>query len=426
MPALLACLASLATIGCVLSRASRGKDDERSTRARTSVTPYRASAGAKRDTSNAESRRRASLSGGDPSIDPARARRSSTNVNPVPEDPLDAAVEQVSAVQLVGCPPLTSASQLEESYDSVGNVVPVAPACSTLKGALVRPAREEPFEPLGRENTPFLGLHACTTDATGVAWGVEVTAVSESNGRYVGKWRLVRSPPGGTLTRSDTFRFRQRVDNLDGENLPPTCLGFFDFNGNGQVEAITVHREGINNAAQERRVRIWTVDGGGQPVPFGPSAALVAFGMADFDADGRPDLAVNPYATSSREPTFPIDWTPRHSDPTWGLVARSLASGAFSTDSEVSRRAARRLCPIRPREELPANPSEWPGYLHCAKLWGRPTDTMNHQIRAACEASQDAETEHSCRYGGAFLRAIARGHLPISLADEGSSSATGK
>ncbi len=202
--------------------------------------------------------------------------------------------------------------------------------------------------------------------------------------------------------------------NMNDTNAPPKCLGFYDFNGDGQQELVAVGRETINNAEAEKRVQLWTASQG-KVGKYDPSRRFVAFGIADFDGDGRMDLAINPYAESSRRPTFPKSSYPTHSRYEWSLLAHAQADGSFSLDSKVSQRYAVVLCPKAPELILPQDPNLWPFHIHCAKLWGLPEKPYTSQIDERCANMSTPELQSVCQDGVGFLEVMLKRKLPLRL-----------
>jgi hypothetical protein len=329
-------------------------------------------------------------------------------------DPLGLALEEVSAVELVGCVSFTSPGELwaglsPEEADSV------SPECAALKRQLdPQPEASAQSEDLATDD-PLPGVHVCVKDSSGAAWAVQVRASRAPEGTYAGTWRLVRAARGTALAFSPAHSYRGLSSNTDGTNLPPECLGSYDFDGDGRPEAIVVSREGINNAAREKRIYLWASDGSRSLRPYPGASRFAAFGITDFDGDGRPDLAVNPYAHSRREPVFFGGWYPHHSNISWGLVAGSTPDGGFSVDGATSRLAALRMCPQAPASSLPASTSTWAAHLHCAKLWGQSASSLKALLESACADPKDAEVENACNHGEGFFKAVLARKLPFTL-----------
>ena len=253
----------------------------------------------------------------------------------------------------------------------------------------------------------------CATDPSGGDWGSWVREWDGQLGEYLGRWQLLRRSANGQLARAPIESYRGYGFSTEIENSPPVAVAFYDFDGDGRVEAVFVHREAVNNATNEMRYRIWSAAPGALRL-YAPSRSWVTFAIADVDQDDRPDLFINPYAASSREPTIPIDAYPRHSSLHWGLLAHGQPDGTFSLTSPIARRVAERICAGVPTDSLPEDPAQWPGFLHYRKLRGDSEEVLAGWVRGACATPRPA-TDLVCRSGKVFLERMAKTPLALQL-----------
>ena len=288
------------------------------------------------------------------------------------------------------------------------------PGCQDLRG------RERKLHP-HREVT------WCRGDPSGATWSVVVDEESTNHLRR-GTWRILRRSVGGATHYSQPAWFKSLLPHdTDVTNAPPEAPVFFDFDSDGVPEAIVVGREGIAVGMAEKRILIYTYRAG-SVVRYGPARHLFAFGIADVDGDGRPDLAVNPYALTAREPQGYPGPYPRHSALEWGFVAQATPRGGFALSGSLTHQVAARICPNRPAELLPENPTQWFGYLHCARLWGAESKPLENKVRQACLSTRPADEEEKyrrwvpfdslaewCRHSMGLMLAIARARPPVRL-----------
>jgi hypothetical protein len=264
-------------------------------------------------------------------------------------------------------------------------------------------------------------IEICAEDPNGAAWAVVATRRDDEDaGRYSGTWRIVRIDRAGHRWSTAPEAYSGWMYGSALVNGAPTCFGFRDLDGNGVVEALALHHEGIANSFQEWRIRLWT-GRGNAIVPYRSWSALPAFTAWDVDQDGRLDLLINPYARSPREPIFYFSEYPHHSAVGWSLLAHATADGGFSTTDDVARRYARALCPAPPSEELPADDGEWVPRLHCALLWGASESSLLASVRRACarEHLPESIAKHTCSSVSDLVKAMSSRRLPLTLADPG-------
>jgi hypothetical protein len=313
------------------------------------------------------------------------------------------ALDDIKEVESPLCPTVTPSCSIEP-----GDTLSTGSACGKLQSTFPRPRD-------GEDNAgPHAGLFACAEEPSGVAWGIVIQPGNRDSMEYSGSWLVVRRDSAGVKKQSNAVSYQGSSMNMNDVNAPPKCLGFYDFNGDGQQELVAVGRETINNAGAEKRVQLWTASQG-KVAKYEPSRKLVAFGIADFDGDGRMDLAINPYAESSRRPTFPKSSYPTHSRYEWSLLAHAQADGSFSLDSKVSQRYAAVLCPKAPELILPQDPNLWPSHIHCAKLWGQPKKPYASQINERCANMSTPELQSVCQDGVGFLEVMLQHKLPLRL-----------
>jgi hypothetical protein len=341
--------------------------------------------------------------GGVPRLPPSTIGEAS-HPTPGPDFTVDPnALEAIKEVESPLCPALTVSGAIER-----GGELAISSPCGRLQASVPKVAKAEEYA------GPQAGLFACAEEPSGIAWGIVIHLGKQDSIDYSGDWRVVRQAPDGSKQQSRAVAYAGSAVNMNDSNAPPTCLGFSDFNGDGQQELVAIGRETINNAGAEKRVQIW-VASQGKVTNYEPSRQLVAFGLADVDGDGRTDLAVNPYAASSRTPTFPKNSYPTHSRFEWSLLAHGERDGSFSLDSAVSRRYAEVLCPNAPKATLPQDPNQWPSHIHCARLWAQPVEPYAAQINERCSNANTPELQSVCQHGIGFLEVELQRKLPLRL-----------
>jgi hypothetical protein len=302
------------------------------------------------------------------------------------------------AYDALDCPHLGACAGLASLSPPSSDTDP--PACLELRVKLKASQPSEPWSEI------------CRVDGSGAIWATRIEQRELDGGSYRGTWELVRLDPGGALAKSRPAPFDGLHFNAHVVNAPIVDLVFHDFDADGRLEAVALNGEAINNGSVEQRVTIWTTRPKEPLTAYRPAAHFIAFAAADVDRDGRPDLAINPYASTSREPNIPIAMYPRHSSLDWGLLAHAQPDGSFSLTSDTAKAVARRKCPAAPKELLPADSAFWAPSLHCARIWGRKPAELTAAIRAACSGPDPAA---ECSYGRAMLDAIASRPLPFVL-----------
>lgn len=108
----------------------------------------------------------------------------------------------------------------------------------------------------------------------------------------------------------------------DGELSLPDALVLYDFDGDGEEEAIlTEHSNSLGR--QERSVTLWTFKAG-RITPYAPAWQRIAEAARDVDGDGRPDLLYRPY------------WGERGPGGAELALAHALPNGTFSTSDAAA------------------------------------------------------------------------------------------
>lgn len=143
----------------------------------------------------------------------------------------------------------------------------------------------------------------------------------------------------------------------DGELSLPDTLALYDFDGDGEEEAIlTEHSTSLGR--QERTVTIWTFKAG-RIAPYAPAWQRIAEAARDVDGDGRPDLLYRPY------------WGEKGNGGAELALAHALPNGTFSTsDAAVAAFHDKQPPPVPMRSdaasEKPGDPLTPPPLLRAA------------------------------------------------------------
>jgi len=257
------------------------------------------------------------------------------------------------------------------------------------------------------------------------AWGLSLDSLHVAAGdasEIRGRWSLrhVRVLPDGSSDEDPPFApetFQSPLSATDRElpvaaeqnnlkwsdydRVVPTTPTFYDFDGDGEAEAIVVvettddSESGVERPT--RRGRVWTARAGIQL--YASARTIAVEDVRDVDGDGRPDLITRgPYVASAT-----ISCGSQDSYPVTGpaLVAHSLAAGTFASGDAIAADFARRECPGPPRrvmvrERGQAGASGGIAFatsarnVACARLWGGATGPLVAAIATACRRQTGA------------------------------------
>jgi len=252
------------------------------------------------------------------------------------------------------------------------------------------------------------------------AWGLSIAGTQARDGEIWARWSLrhlrllsdgspredppVAPPPlpptGAADGARDGSAPEPNLEWSEARRVVPLAPTFFDFDGDGDVEAIVVMQteelseSGLSHTA--RRGRVWSASGKGVIVPYPPARDIIVEDVRDIDGDGRPDLLTrSPYAGSavvrcgSEEP-YPVVGPL--------LVAHALGGGTFATGDAVAAAAARRECPAPPPKILRPDAAVAGAIdlvasarnVACARLWGAPAAPLIAAIASACHPTPGA------------------------------------
>ena len=257
------------------------------------------------------------------------------------------------------------------------------------------------------------------------AWGLSLDSLHVAAGdasEIRGRWSLrhVRVLPDGSSHEDAPFApetFESPLSATDAElpvaaeqnnlkwsdygRVVPTAPAFYDFDGDGEAEAIVVvettddSESGVEHATH--RGRVWTARAGIQL--YAPARTVAVEDVRDIDGDGRPDLITRgPYMASAT-----ISCGSQDSYPVTGpaLVAHATAGGMFASGDAVAADFARRECSKQPRPVMVrerAQPAAGGGIafatsarnVACARLWGAATGPLLAASAMACRQPRGA------------------------------------
>ena len=162
----------------------------------------------------------------------------------------------------------------------------------------------------------------------------------------------------------------------------------FDFDGDGEDEAILTGASWVRDGASAPYARMWTLKG----KKIEPYARAPEFASTDdIDDDGRPDLLTNgPYVAvpSSDSPEACGASEQRVTGPLLALHARP--DGTFSAVDEQALTYAKRACPGRPKNILikqTGNSQRGSAdNLACARMWGVSETDITAMVTKECHA----------------------------------------
>ncbi len=237
------------------------------------------------------------------------------------------------------------------------------------------------------------GMHLvglCEATPSG-AWAVELEELvmrppppppEHDVDRWDGRWVLAHYESGSRTTFApqttsrgpDPVRNCCQSDRVLNEATAAFVPVFFDFDHDGSPE---VYLHGYDG--DDTRYFEWhhlLTFRGGAIAPYAPSAGIAITGMADVDGDGIPDLQSNYgyglVGHTAGAPTWPT------------FVVHATADGAFHSDDEVARTAARAWCPNRP-----ARVTSWRDAL-CTRMWSSSPGEVSARraeiVRGCCES----------------------------------------
>ncbi|HTQ03202.1 MAG TPA: hypothetical protein VMI54_05075 [Polyangiaceae bacterium] len=249
-----------------------------------------------------------------------------------------------------------------------------------------------------------------TEEAVGT-WQIIVQRGDKSLKSAPQHFRLFASHSGGVCQTdpADCLRYGHYAGVLE-----PVGFVFVDVDQHPPYEAFAMGREEFDNStAPEAAVSLWHI--GADKLEVDPLSEHTRIaGVADCDGDQVPELAINPYRSASNKFLLRFDGHARATSERWTELLSRGPGGAWSYDGAVSRRYAARLCPTAPEEPFAGPPEQWPGAMHCAKLWCR-ADHLEERLDRACHAPADEQAARFCADNLTALRTMSRTSVPCLL-----------
>jgi hypothetical protein len=165
----------------------------------------------------------------------------------------------------------------------------------------------------------------------------------------------------------------------------------FDYDHDGTVEVIALVSAHLGDGPIRSRGRVWTYRDGA--VRLYPRAeGILVEDVRDVDRDGRPDLVTYAGVTGFAS-GCDGGYEYRATGPE--LLAHSLGDGSFSLADAIAARAARGVCPARPRlfEGDRLQVPDVAKQIACARLWGATAAEVHREIDRTCGSVKDVTCE---------------------------------
>jgi len=184
-------------------------------------------------------------------------------------------------------------------------------------------------------------------------------------------WRMVYVSPAGRVIATP----KQQGDE-------PSIDAITDFDRDGSPEVVLGEMFSTDSAGGSRNsFSIWTLKGG-KLQRYGPAKGLAITWLVDQDADGVPEIMLDPYQVSVGSSS---GWSAGLED--WSIIARADEKGRFVKTGPVPESYASALCPKPPDRGrlLDDNPRCHALDVHCARLWGVGTEQIKRALEQSCK-----------------------------------------
>ncbi|HTQ05828.1 MAG TPA: hypothetical protein VMI54_18325 [Polyangiaceae bacterium] len=282
------------------------------------------------------------------------------------------------------------------------------------------------------KKVPGSFLFVCARAPSGETWSSVASLAlppNEETQIVIGTWQLIVQS-GAKVVKAAPAHFQLFASHSGGacQLDPEVCLDyghyagllepigfvFVDVDGKPHSEAFVVGSEELENSqAQEVAITLWDLKGNALEMDELTRNAQVA-GVADCDGDGLPEFALNPYRSQANAFLFRYGPHYRGTSELWTELLTLGKGGGWSKDDALARRYAARLCPTEETAPFGRPPGNWPGAIHCAKLWGHGSE-LAAALERACNAPRDDDTRMFCTDNRAALEHMVETDVPRLL-----------